>query len=166
MLTQARLKELLHYSPETGVFTRRVATCSRVKVGDTAGSTDTHGYRQIGVLGEHHLAHRLVWLYVHGTWPRGDLDHRDRVRSNNKLGNLREASRVENNSNVSLRKDNLTGFKGVSWSKLNNRWIAQCQVTKRKYHLGLFDTPEEASVAYQAFAKEYHGEFYHQPQEL
>jgi hypothetical protein len=161
-LTQARLKELLHYDPLTGVFTRLVATSNRIKVGDVAGSFDAYGYRRIMVEGKSYKAHRLAWLYVRGIWPANMLDHRNGIRTDNRIDNLREATSAQNGANTGKRSDNTSGFKGVCWNKHVGKWLAQIQIRSRMRYLGYFTTPEEASEAYQAAAKEYHKEFYHE----
>lgn len=158
-LTQARLQELLHYDPETGVFTRLVATSNRVKVGDVAGFTDANGYTIIRVESRPYKAHRLAWLYMNGTWPTHDIDHIDTTRSNNTAVNLREATRSENNGNRSLNSNNKTGIKGVTFIPRYNKYAARIRVKGRGKHLGYFTTKEEAAAAYATAAKEYFGEF-------
>ncbi|MCK9994454.1 MAG: hypothetical protein Dbin4_02974, partial [Alphaproteobacteria bacterium] len=98
-LTQSRLKELLHYDPDTGVFTRRVQTSSNARVGDVAGCLHPEGYRHIQIDGKRYAAHRLAWLYMTGEWPTNQLDHLNGVRDDNRWGNLREATHGQNQQN-------------------------------------------------------------------
>lgn len=75
-LDQARLKELLHYDPISGVWTWRVSN-TRVRAGDRAGTVVAQGYRKIKLDGKKYFEHRLAWLYVLGRWPAKGLDHKN-----------------------------------------------------------------------------------------
>lgn len=158
-LTAARLRELLHYDPETGIFTWRVdrgpGGCA-ARAGDQAGHLGKQqGYILIGIDGQLYLAHRLAWLYVHGVWPTKLLDHEDTDRANNRIRNLREATRQFNCENIRTpNKNNKTGLLGVSPHK--NRFAAVIHTNYRKRHLGLFDTPEEAHAVYIAEKRRIH----------
>lgn len=155
-LTQSRLKELLHYDPDTGVFTRRVQTSSRAMIGDVAGSLLPDGYRRIMIDGGKHRAHRLAWLYMTGEWPTNQLDHMNGVRDDNRIANLREATNAENKQNREISKNNRSGFMGVSWHKHTRKWVAHIQIAGSKKHLGLFTTPEAAHAAYLAAKADLH----------
>jgi len=154
MITQARLKSLLHYDPETGVFTN-IARRIGIVVGSVAGYLNCGGYRYIGVDRSYYAAHRLAWLYVHGAWPTNQIDHIDGNRSNNVLTNLREATHAENSQNQrKARADSSSGFLGVS--QVRKRWYARIVVHRKLRHLGAFDTPEEAHLAYLKAKRELH----------
>lgn len=157
--TQARLKELLHYCPDTGVFTRLVLLCGRGRIGSPVGFADPKGYTIIPIDGMKHRAHRLAWLYVHGEIPAMQIDHINGIRHDNRLSNLRLATNSENCSNARIRSDNTTGYKGVTWHKAIRKWTARIMVRKKHLNLGVFDSPEDAYAAYCAAAKEHHGEF-------
>lgn len=148
-LTQARLKELMHYDPETGIFTRLVRTSNTINVGDVAGSISKRGYVQFHLEGEIRLGHQLAWLYVYGVWPTRLIDHEDRDKTNNRIKNLREATRKQNSENSKMRIDNVSGFRGVSYKKSSGKWLAQIQHCGRNIYLGVYNTPEEASSAYE-----------------
>lgn len=150
MLTQERLKELLHYDPATGVFTWRVAPNGRVKAGAVAGNIDPQeGYVRIGIGGRLYRAHRLAWLYVHGAWPSQEIDHRFGVRHDNRISELREATKSENLQNQRrARADSKSGVLGVHWDKKNRKWRAQIRLGGCTSHLGLFSGKEEAHTAY------------------
>jgi len=164
MITQERLKELLHYDPETGIFTWLIKPkSSRRKIGDEAGNYGMDGYINITVNSKSHPAHRLAWLYVYGEHPKQLIDHIDGDTHNNKISNLREASHYQNRLNSKTSINNKCGLKGVSFKKSRNKWIAQCSYNKKQYILGLFDTAEEAHEEYKKFAKIHHGEFYREP---
>lgn len=144
-LTAQRLREVLHYDPETGVFTWRVQPSSQVKVGDVAGGPGDQGYARITVDGFNRSAHRLAWLYMHGEFPKNQIDHADGVRNNNRLSNLRESSQSENCQNRAMRSDNTSGFIGVNRKK--GKWRAQIMVEGKNTTVGYFDDPAAAYVA-------------------
>ena len=145
-LTHVRLRELLLYDPETGVFTWR-ANRRRVKAGDVAGYVDPRGYIQIGIDGSLHRANRLAWLYMTGEWPAGDVDHRDTDGANNRWLNLRDVSRSVNMQNRRrANTNNKTGLLGVS--SIRNRFHATIWLGKKQRLLGAFDTAEEAHATY------------------
>lgn len=152
-LTAERLREVLVYDPETGVFRWKVS--NRGLEGEQAGSANGRGYLRIEIDGQRYMASRLAWLYVHGVWPNDRLDHRSRVRSEDRIGNLRESTRLQNKANQTRRSDNLTGFKGVH--KVGTRY--QARFGAKAKHLGSFATPEEAHARYVREATEQWGDF-------
>jgi HNH endonuclease/AP2 domain len=155
-LSAERVRELFHYDPETGVFTRRVSRQGQHgKVGDIAGGIKPSGYRVIWI-GANYMAHRLAWLYVHGTWPDGQLDHINRARDDNRIANLRAVACTENIQNRGRQGNNASGFKGVFRAKGNRRWTAQITANGKQMHLGTFASPEEAHAAYCAAASRLH----------
>jgi len=137
VLTQARLRELFHYSPETGEFTRLVKTASRVNIGDIAGCDNGKGYLQIGIDSKLYFAHRLAFLYMLGEFPDHDTDHVNHVRHDNRWKNLRACDRLTNRRNASLSKNNTSGVTGVSWARKSERWYAQIMVDRKVIQLGL-----------------------------
>jgi len=155
-LTQEHLKSRLSYNPETGVFTWLVGQ----RAGKIAGCFNNHGYSITQINGKLYSAHRLAWLYVHGKFPSTDLDHKNCVKTDNRICNLRECSKSENATNVGIRRTNKSGFKGVSWDKDRKKWRAKICIDGKKKYLGHFITPELASAAYEAKARELHGDFY------
>jgi hypothetical protein len=157
-LTQDRLKELLHYDPETGHFTWR-ATSRNVAAGSRAGTIDSRGYRQISVDGKLRLAHRIAFLYMLGTFPPGDVDHVNQMKDDNRWPNLRSATRRENAGNKGLQKNNTSGHRGVSWDKRVGKWVAYGSCDGRVVHLGYFTSLEEAAEVAQKRREEYFGIF-------
>jgi len=152
MLTQERLKELLHYDPDTGVFTwiKSHGSLNRRFLNKEAGSINNTGHRRIGLLGVHYQAHRLVWLYVYGELPKTDIDHKDQNGSNNKLSNLRKTTHQENCKNLSMKSNNKSGFTGVSFDKQREKWAAYITISMKKIHLGRFDDISDAIGARKA----------------
>lgn len=127
-LTQKRLKELLHYSPDTGVFTWRHRMMKRNipsrRNGKTAGSITALGYIVIVLNYKHLYAHRLAWLYTHGYIPENEIDHINKTKTDNSISNLREVSRSCNAINTINQKNNTSGVKGVYWRKERKKWQA------------------------------------------
>lgn len=119
-LTQTKLKEVLHYAPDTGVFTW-VRTRGSVSAGDIAGSY-SEGRPIIVLFRKHHRASRLAWLYMTGVWPEHEVDHEDTNPANNRWGNLRSATSSQNKWNQGIRIDNQTGYKGVSYDTHNSKY--------------------------------------------
>lgn len=163
-LTAEYVRSILHYDPETGVFVWKSRpdirpSANARREGKVAGCVDPYGYQRIGVDGHRYFGHRLAWLHTHGEWPKGQLDHIDGNRANNRIANLRIATTAQNAANSRAHRDNRSGFKGVSWSKVAKRWIAQISRAGQYRYLGYFDTPEEAHAAYCEAARELHGEF-------
>lgn len=160
MITQHRLKQLLDYDPETGVFRWRELAHNRVhcvKIGDVAGGLNAHGYVMVAVDGKKYPAHRLAWLYVHGHWPKEQIDHKNRCRDDNRLCNLRSATRSQNGANSPAPKNNKSGFKGVNFFR--GAWHATIRKDGRTRYLGRHETPEAASEAYKRAASSLFGEF-------
>lgn len=157
-LTAERLRELLSYDPQSGVFTWLVhMNNKRAHVGLRAGQHRRHGYRTINLNGRRYYEHRLAWLYVHGHWPARYLDHINGDGTDNRLANLREATPAQNSANKGAMSNSRTGLKGVS--RFRKRWTAEICVNGVKHRLGFFDTPEEAALAYAMAAPNIHGDF-------
>ena len=146
MVTQEELKELLHYNPDTGIFTR-IASRGSVKAGYIAGCLDKDGYITIKINCKTYKAHRLAWFYVHGKWPKHKIDHINHVRADNRIANLRCATCRENNKNSSLRKDNTSGVCGVCWYRPKKKWASQIMVNGMNVCLGYFTDKFEAICA-------------------
>jgi len=155
-LTAERLRELLDYDPETGIFINRISR-GKAKNGCQAGSRHHDGYRQICIDGRVYGEHRLAWIYVYSVTPLNDIDHIDGNRSNNAISNLRDVSRSQNLQNQRVcRSDNKSGFLGVSWNQETELWYARIQINKIQKGLGYFKTPEDAHLAYLNAKREIH----------
>ena len=159
MLTQARLKELLRYDRRTGMFYARVARLRR-PVGVRVGYiNNVNKYRYIWLDGKFYKTARLAWLYVYGCFPE-QVDHKNRVRDDDRIANLREATRYQNHANSKTRPSK-SGLKGAHWHRREGMWRSSIRTpNKGRIHLGVFATAEEAHVAYCKAAKKLHGEFY------
>lgn len=156
-LTHKRLLEVLHYDKDNGKFFW-IKTWGKRLPGTPAGTLKAHGYITINVEGVRHYAHRLVWFYVTGSFPK-EIDHRNGIRHDNRWANLRIATRTQNNGN---RKKNPTPFpKGVTLLKECSLrpYMARIQVKRKQIILGYYESPEEAHLAYLLAAHKYFGEF-------
>lgn len=146
-LTVERLRELVHYDPGSGVFTRLKITGKVGKVGDIAGSQNPQGRIEFSVDAKKYLAHRLAWLYMTGEWPDHEIDHIDGDPTNNRFTNLRDVPHWVNTQNLRAAKShNKVGILGVR--KRYNRWRAAIVVDGKEIFIGSFATPEEAQAAY------------------
>jgi hypothetical protein len=151
MITQTRLKALLSYNLETGLFVWLQQRHSRYPIGSQAGISETrvpgYGYVIISLDGVPYKAHRLAWLYVHGEMPAAIVDHINRDKTDNRIANLRLATRSENARNIGRRRDNTSGITGVVFLPKTNRWAAKLTINSWSRFLGSFATKEEAIAA-------------------
>ena len=154
ILTATRLREVLHYDENTGVFVRR--TKNQPKIG-TIPKNPNHAYLNIGIDYKVYKAHRLAWLYVHGEWPKHQIDHINGDKLDNRIANLRVATTSQNKQNMrKARSDSKSGLIGASWHTKSNKWRAAIQIDGKKKHLGYFDTPEEAHQVFMEHKREHH----------
>ena len=148
MTSQKEIKNLFHYSEETGIFTWREDRHARKVKGLPAGwSTNSKGrktkYVNIRVLGVVHKAHRLAWLYVHGEWPNY-IDHIDGDGTNNRISNLRSVDKYQSAKNKPMQSNNSSGHIGVRFYNPLGKWLAKIGVNGRSVHLGYFDDLHDA----------------------
>jgi hypothetical protein len=157
MIAHEELKELLDYDPLTGIFTwKRTANDKirgKAKIGEPAGTQDKSRYVRITIGQRTYYAHRLAWFYMKGEWPH-KIDHRDLDSTNNRFLNLREASQSQNNANVRGR-----GRHGKGVRKRGQKFWAGVTCRGEHHYLGIFDTKEEAAIAYSIKARELFGDF-------
>jgi hypothetical protein len=151
------IQEQITYDPETGLFTWLTG---RNAGKTTAGRLDNFGYRTIRVNDITFMTHRLAWFLVHGKHPEHCIDHINRVRDDNRLVNLREATRSQNAYNTKKQVNNTSGFKGVTYNKANDTWIAQIKDQGVHMYLGSYKNKIDAAFAYQTYAAKLRGEFY------
>jgi hypothetical protein len=157
-LTQAQLKELLWYDPDTGVFRwRKERRGGAIAPWSVAGWMESHGYVRIKVAERSYYAHRLAWLYMTGEHPAHEVDHKNGQRNDNVWANLRQADTKQNRWNSAIRSDNTSGVKGVSCR--GSVWTAECRVSGERHYIGCFKTKEEATAQVQKFREAHHGEF-------
>lgn len=159
MLSRARLLETLNYDETTGVFRRRRNDHGGgMPIGSIVGTRMITGHIRISVDGKRYYAHQLAWLYVHGEWPDGRLDHIDNNGGNNRIDNLRIANKQQNRANAKLSGNNSVGQKGVT-KLTSGRFHARLRVGGHTISLGTFNSAKEAGEAYYKAARVHFGEF-------
>jgi hypothetical protein len=142
-ITQEKLKAVLDYNPDTGIFVRK-KNSGPAKKGDIAGSLGRDGYLVVRIFGERYLAHRLVWLWANGYLPEHEIDHINRKRDDNRLKNLRHVSRQCNSRNKAATKRNKSGVTGVIWHKRDKVWFSYICVAYKTINLGYFENKKDA----------------------
>lgn len=167
-LTAEEVRARLSYDPETGTFVWNPRPILKPQhkswntryAGRVAGCYKKHNlYVTINIDGRHYHAHRLAWLVVYGYWPESEIDHINCDRQNNKISEIREATKSQNLCNRPRQRNNTSGFKGVSWHKGTGSWRAYIKVSGRFVSLGYFKTAEAAAVAYEAASAQIFGQF-------
>lgn len=147
------------YDPSTGLITRRIRA-SQMKAGSIAGTKSaSDGYVKVRFNRRLILAHRMAWTLFYQESPIGFIDHINNDRSDNRINNLRLASKQQNNHNSLIRKDNKLGIKGVHYNQRDKRFTAQIKFDNKRICLGNFLTANEAAIAYNNAAMKLHGEF-------
>jgi hypothetical protein len=131
---------------------------SNIKSGAIAGYQRPDGYIVIGFKNKSIRAHRLIWLFHYGYMPEF-LDHINGIRNDNRIENLRVATRTQNQMNLKKRIDNSSGCSGVFWNKQRNKWAVRIQIYKKTKHLGLFSSIEDAIIARKIAEQKLFGEF-------
>lgn len=152
-LTHERLTELLDYNPLTGDFTWKVFRNYNADVGSKAGWLDGKGYRRLTLDNKCYRCSRLAWFYMYAVWPKHTIDHKNRVRTDDRIDNLRSATHKEQVHNKNTKPP-----KGVKKEK-SGRWTARIRHFNKHIHLGTFDTFEQASKVYQDMKENLHKEY-------
>lgn len=169
--TPEELRQLLRYDPETGKLYWKPRPLSMFPSDRTGKSWNTRyagkeafrvgnlGYLQGNLVGFNVKAHRVAWAIQNGAWPDGDIDHKNMNRADNRISNLRPASRTENRMNTRAQINCKSGYKGVHWDRDSGKWRAQLSRGGKCIFSAKFNSLEDASEAYAQAAKKYHGEF-------
>lgn len=141
------LKLAFKYDPLTGLI-KRIKRSKNCVVGEWfAGTLTTTGYLEVCFQGKQIRVHRVAWALYYGVWPSNQIDHYNRMRSDNRICNLRDVTRVINQQNQKLPRNNKTGYIGVCWIKSNNGYVARITVNKRVINLGTYTNLEDAAFA-------------------
>lgn len=155
MFTQQELfRSYFYYNSETGLLYKQLDR------DNSLGYKGNAGYLKYSWKQENHRVHRLIWIYMNGDILSDyEIDHRNGNRLDNRISNLRLASRTDNNRNARIRVDNTSGIKGVSWNKTKDKWGVQISVNREIIRLGFYDTLQEAETVIKEARLKYHGEF-------
>lgn len=158
MITQDELKKLFHYDPE-GFLVYAIRPRGRSNKGDKAGTPQPNGYWHVMIKRKRYLVHRLIYLYHHGVLPK-EIDHIDGNKANNRIENLREATRRQNSWNTPVRKvKSKSGYRGVIYLPDRDRWLAYTQFNGKMKYIGHFNNKHDAARAYNDFVLKHRGEF-------
>jgi hypothetical protein len=153
-----QIRSQLDYDPETGIF-RWKAAKGNAAAGSVAGYVRKDRYTEIKVNGTKYKAHRLAWMIHYGVVPDREVDHINNDTQDNRIINLRLATREENSWNSPRRDNNTSGVKGVSYHKKSEKWQAAMDFMGKRIYLGIFETKEAASEAIKSLRQSLHGEF-------
>ena len=156
MIDQDAVKKLFHYDAESGLLLWRNGNNRNVKPWQEAKASNGHGYYTAKINGKTYLVHRLIWLYVHGNFPHKYIDHKNRIRNDNRLCNLRDVNTTDNAQNISLPNHNKSGHIGVSWFKLQKSWTVYVKVNKKNKWLGCYKNLDDAVAARKAGEAKYY----------
>lgn len=151
-----RLRHAIAYDPVNGELRWKQTVNGRwAKAGELCGGLDAKGYRTLALDGRQYKAHRVAWAIHYGVWPEGLIDHIDHNRTNNAIGNLREATQAINSQNlVRAQARNRSGLLGVY--PLHRKWGARIMANGTRMYLGSFDSPADAHQAYLSAKRRYH----------
>lgn len=160
MVTPEELKDIVSYDKNTGFFYWvEKPRFQNIQAGSKAGWVAKSGYAKIKIKGRTYSAHRLAWFYVYGEWPKNEIDHINEIKTDNRIVNLRDVTKIVNQRNQhSPRKHNKTGFAGVYFKKDKNKFVAQIETGNGKKHIGYFSNPQDAHAAYLVAKNKYHGD--------
>lgn len=158
ILTYSEVSELLEYAPETGALTWKPRARNRGwnRAQGVAKHISDQGYITINIKGRPYRGHRIAWLLHYGEWPAANIDHINRVRSDNRISNLRVVEQAGNMQNTSIYKTNKSGHKGVFWHKEISKWWAYIDVGGKRVSLGRFSDKTEAISVRKEAEQMYH----------
>lgn len=148
---------LFRYDEETGrlFWKNKSHPRSHAQIGSEVGTKRVDGRHEIIVKGHHFRTHRVIWFMANGVWPKDEIDHLDGDPSNNRLDNLREATRSENARNMRKRHNSQVCMNGVYWQKRDGRYQVYIGAGGRQKYLGYFANLDDACAARRAAEIEY-----------
>ena len=156
-MTQEYLHSLFNYNKETGILTYKVTRNYNATAGREAGYIWSNGnkkYKHIKIDGANYRYHRVVWLYVNGNFPNGQIDHINGNTLDNRIENLRDVTSIENSMNRGIQSNNTSGYSGINKLPSGN-WRVRINVNKNRINVGTFATFEDAYKARKEAEKEY-----------
>lgn len=152
-------REYFNYDPETGIVTWKI-NHRKAKAGQRAGYVRKRdGRRDISLNAVNYIEHIVIWKMYYDRSPVGDVDHINGDPADNRICNLREASRSQNLANCKLYANNTTGYKGVTYLPKEKKYLARIKKNQKQYRLGIFKSKEAAAAAYRRAAKKLFGDF-------
>lgn len=163
MISAEELRKRFLYDPETGIFSDRETGRSmgdlHANGGWRNGKQRYAGYVRICIDYKRYRAHRLAWLYMTGEWPTDQIDHKNRIRHDNRWENLRLADNSENGINKALQSNNTSGYPGVHFKSSKRKWEAFVKINGKKKGLGIFSRKEDAITARKSAESKFYGEW-------
>lgn len=156
MITQQKVKEIFDY--KDGCLYWKIRHGSLGIVGKKAGSLMQNGYYITKINGKSYLIHRLIYLWHYGFLPK-ELDHIDKNSLNNRIENLRQATRKENACNRGLPKNNTSGYKNVVWNNKSRKWLVRLRIDGKEKDFGYYHDIELAGLVAEEARNKYHKEF-------
>lgn len=141
------LRKELFYDPETGRIFWKEWKSGRSK--GAIGQLSPSGYMTIAIRKKKYYSHRLAWFLYYDKWPTLQIDHINRLRTDNRIANPQEVTNQQNTIMSELSSTNTSGYRGVSWMKHDEKWISQIRVDRKLIYLGVYETAEEASRAHE-----------------
>jgi hypothetical protein len=159
ILTAQKVREILHYDPDTGVWTWLRPPAKNILVGSVAGTISVHGYRIITFQGVKYRSGRLAWLYMTGEWPVEEIDHDNRDKTDDRWCNLLDKSRSNNALNRDLQVNNFSGTRGIHFDTARGLWQVQVKKDNVSHFGGRYDDYNEAVIARDELASKLHGSF-------
>lgn len=144
-----RVLELLDVDVERGTLIRRMPVRGYA-AGTIAGTAiSQNGYHRVGIDQQDFYVHQVIWLVATGNWPKFELDHKNGCRTDNRIANLREVTRIHNSQNRKVaRAGSKSGLIGATWNRRRRKWKSEISVDGRRVHLGSFASADEAHAAY------------------
>lgn len=158
-MTAEELRDAFNYDPNTGDLCWKIRPANNVKVGVPIRAKNTSGYYHVGFRRRVYVVHRLIWFMTYDEWPELEIDHINCDKLDNRLENLRLASKGQNLTNIPKSDGRTSKYKGVCWKKSNKCWTAQISHEGKCIWLGHFDNEYDAHVAYCEAAKRLKGEY-------
>lgn len=152
--TQHRLSQLFSYDKDTGVLVRKITVAHNAKAGSVAGCLNSDGYLHLRVDITLYKAHQVIWALVYGSWPEGVIDHINRIKTDNRIENLRDTTVQVNNINKGVRKDSKTGHPNVTWRDRDRLFYVAVKRNGRQNYVGSFKDLSSAVRASETFKSE------------
>lgn len=143
----------------TGKIVWTKPKAKKIKPGEEAGSRKKGGYWEIKFNSKNYRRHRIIFYVAKGYLPK-IVDHIKGVDFGDGIDNLQEVSNAQNVMKQKKRKDNTSGYRGVTFHKKSKKWYASISENGKRVHIGSYDSPEEASIAYEKKARQVFGDFF------